>query len=72
MTQIRLVCLNMRMNDSDLIDKLGGTAEVAKLCEVSPAAVSQWRTDGIPRARRMFIKVIRPEAFEDESREKAA
>ncbi len=59
----------MRMDDSNLIDKLGGTAEVAKLCEVSPAAVSQWRTDGIPRARRMFLKVIRPEAFEDENNE---
>lgn len=53
----------MFMNDSELIDELGGTAKVADLCEVSPAAVSQWRRDGIPRARRMYLKVACPDVF---------
>lgn len=60
------------MDDSKLIDKLGGTAKVAKLCEVSRAAVSQWRNDGIPRARLMFIKVVRPDVFARLKRKKVA
>ena len=49
------------MNDSELIDKAGGTSEVAKLCEVSSPAVSQWRTDGIPKAQRKFLALARPD-----------
>ena len=51
------------MNDSQLIDALGGTAKVAVLCKVSMAAVSQWRDDGIPSARRMFLELARPDVF---------
>ena len=51
------------MNDSQLIDALGGTAKVAALCKVSMAAVSQWRDDGIPGARRMFLELARPDIF---------
>ena len=51
------------MNDSQLIDALGGTAKVAALCKVSMAAVSQWRDDGIPSARRMFLELARPDIF---------
>jgi DNA-binding transcriptional regulator YdaS (Cro superfamily) len=49
------------MTDSELIDQAGGTSEVAKLCEVSPPAVSQWRTDGIPKAQRKFLALARPD-----------
>jgi hypothetical protein len=51
------------MNPSQIIDALGGTAKVARLCEVEPAAVSQWRNDGIPNARLMFLKLARPDVF---------
>jgi phage terminase Nu1 subunit (DNA packaging protein) len=51
------------MNDSQLIDAMGGTAKVAALCKVSMAAVSQWRDDGIPEARRMFLELARPDVF---------
>lgn len=51
------------MNDSDIIDKLGGTGEVANMCAVTPQAVSQWRDDGIPAARRMYLKLLRPDVF---------
>lgn len=44
-----------------LIDKLGGTAEVARLCRVSSQAVSKWRREGIPEARRMYLLAIRPD-----------
>lgn len=53
------------MTSSDLIDALGGTSEVAGLCEVTTGAVSQWRNDGIPQARLMYLRVIRPDVFEE-------
>ena len=53
------------MSDSDLIDKLGGPSAVAKLLEVTPQAVSQWRDKGIPRARMMYLRLIRPDLFQD-------
>jgi hypothetical protein len=53
------------MNNSSVIDKLGGTNEVARICGVTPQAVSQWRTDGIPSARKMYLQLLKPEAFAD-------
>lgn len=53
------------MTDSEIIDALGGTSAVADLCEVTTGAVSQWRQDGIPRARLLFFKAIRPDLFEN-------
>jgi hypothetical protein len=51
------------MDDGQIIDSLGGNGAVAKLCEVTPQAVWQWRRDGIPRARLLYLRAIRPEAF---------
>lgn len=51
------------MTASELIDLLGGTAEVARLCEVQPPSVSEWRHKGIPKARLMFLKLARPDVF---------
>lgn len=53
--------------DSELIDLLGGPAEVARLCRVTTAAVSQWKSDGIPEARRMYLELLRPEIFADKA-----
>lgn len=52
------------MNPSEIIDALGGTFRVAELCEVQPPSVSDWRKNGIPRARMMFLRLARPEVFE--------
>lgn len=49
--------------DSEIIDALGGTTEVARICEIKPPSVSQWRFDGIPKARRQYLELLRPEAF---------
>ena len=49
--------------DSAVIDALGGTTATAKICEVEPQAVSQWRASGIPRARLMYLKLAHPKAF---------
>lgn len=52
------------MNANSIIDRLGGTGEVARLCAVTKGAVSQWRAGGIPKARLMFLKLARPDVFE--------
>lgn len=49
--------------DSEIIDLLGGTTAVAKLCEIKAGSVSEWRRKGIPRARVLYLRVIRPDAF---------
>lgn len=43
------------MNDSELIDALGGTFRVAARVGVRPASVSGWRVDGIPELRRIEL-----------------
>lgn len=47
----------------EIIDALGGTNEVARLCEVRPPSVSDWRHLGIPKARLMFLRLAKPEVF---------
>lgn len=63
------------MDSEKIIADLGGPSEVARLCEVEPQAVSQWfgvdkktgEKRNIPKARLMYLKVIRPDVFEDKS-----
>lgn len=50
--------------DSELIDRLGGTSEVARLCQIKPPSVSEWRSNGIPQARRLYLQLLRPDVFE--------
>jgi hypothetical protein len=52
------------MTDSKIIDELGGTSAVAKLFEINPASVSEWRIKGIPKARRQTLKLMRPDLFQ--------
>jgi hypothetical protein len=54
------------MEPGKVIDHLGGTKAVAELCETSESAVSQWRTNGIPKPRLMFLKLARPDLFSSE------
>lgn len=54
----------MDINANTVIDSLGGTGATARLCNISPGAVSQWRHDGIPAARLMYLKLARPDVFE--------
>lgn len=60
------------MDHSKVIDELGGTAKVAALCEVSMAAVSQWREVGIPKSRLMYLRLARPDVFTQPKRAKPA
>ncbi|MNL41006.1 hypothetical protein D3C87_1633910 [compost metagenome] len=49
--------------DSEIIDRLGGTTEVARICQIKPPSVSEWRATGIPSARRQYLALLRPDAF---------
>jgi hypothetical protein len=51
------------MDANKIIDDIGGTVATALLCEVTPQAVSQWREEGIPAARLMFLRLARPSIF---------
>lgn len=48
---------------SEIIDAFGGTAAVARLCEISDGAVSQWRRNGIPKAQLRFLRRDQPDVF---------
>lgn len=48
----------------EIIDALGGTSEVARLCEIQPPSVSEWRRRGIPKAQLKFLRLARPDVFE--------
>lgn len=47
-----------------VIDRLGGTSAVARICECKPPSVHEWRINGIPKPRLQFLRVAYPEAFE--------
>lgn len=49
---------------SQVIDRMGGSTEVARLCRIRPQAVSQWRRYGIPQAREDFLRLLKPKAFD--------
>jgi hypothetical protein len=49
------------MKPDFFLDQLGGTTEVARLCHCTPQAVSQWRAEGIPIARLLHLKLLRPD-----------
>jgi hypothetical protein len=48
---------------STLIDALGGNKKVAKTCEITEQAVSQWRKKGIPKPWQKFFKQRNPKVF---------
>lgn len=55
--------MNVNHADSEIIDALGGTVEVSRICEVKSPSVSEWRKTGIPRARRQYLQLLRPDIF---------
>ncbi|XQA72093.1 hypothetical protein ACM9XA_11380 [Xanthomonas sacchari] len=46
-----------------LVDALGGSVAVSKLCGVTHPAVSQWKRSGIPKGWLMFFREKFPEHF---------
>lgn len=56
--------LQMDQIANTVIDRLGGTSAVAKICEIKPPSVHEWRENGIPKARLQFLRLAYPQAFE--------
>ena len=46
-----------------VIDELGGTSVVARMCDIKPPSVSEWRNSGIPKPWEMYLKCLRPGLF---------
>ena len=59
-------------NPTQVIDALGGTNAVARLCEIAPASVSDWKKKGIPKARLMYLKLAMPKVFRDLAKQSKA
>ena len=47
-----------------VIDKLGGTCAVARMCDIKPPSVTEWRTAGIPKPWLKYFMCVRPDLFE--------
>jgi len=45
----------LKLTDTAIIDLLGGTAKVARMCRVDSAAVSNWKIRGIPADKYMLL-----------------
>lgn len=43
-----------------VIEELGGTIEVSKLCQLKPPSVSYWKEAGIPRPWELFLRARFP------------
>jgi len=59
----------LNLYHSAIIDAFGGTSKLAKICRIDPAAVCQWRTNGIPEYRMDYFKLLRPDIFVDVAQE---
>ncbi len=58
--------------DAEIIDRLGGPAEVARLCGITDRRnVANWKARGIPDGWRKYLEVTQPRGFVP-TREKSA
>jgi hypothetical protein len=57
--------MTKELTPDEIIDALGGTSEVARLCEIQPPSVSEWRRNGIPKAQLKFLRLAHPQIFEE-------
>jgi hypothetical protein len=46
------------MENNEIINLLGGTSKVSRMCGVTAAAVCQWRKKGIPKDRLIFVAAL--------------
>lgn len=60
------------LSDSQIIDAMGGSAAVARICRVRSPAVSYWRREGIPDYRKQYLATLRPDLFPNETPAAAA
>lgn len=53
----------MDKDANTIIDALGGTSKVAEKCDLTVGAISQWRTNGIPKPWKKYLTAEFPEVF---------
>lgn len=53
----------MNVAATEIIDRLGGTAKVSRIFGLSMPSVSDWKRDGIPHARVMFLRAAHRKAL---------
>jgi len=44
-----------KITESTMIELLGGTNKVARMCKVASTAVTQWRKNGIPHGKLILL-----------------
>jgi DNA-binding transcriptional regulator YdaS (Cro superfamily) len=47
--------MNLKITENAMLDLLGGTAKVARMCKCDSATVSTWRKRGIPHGQLLFL-----------------
>jgi DNA-binding transcriptional regulator YdaS (Cro superfamily) len=47
--------MTLKLTENAMLDLLGGTAKVAKMCKCDNATVSSWRKRGIPHGQLLFL-----------------
>jgi hypothetical protein len=47
--------MSLKLTESAMIDLLGGTAKVSRMCKCDPATISTWRIRGIPHGQLLFL-----------------
>jgi DNA-binding transcriptional regulator YdaS (Cro superfamily) len=47
--------MGLKITENAMLDLLGGTAKVAKMCKCDNATVSSWRKRGIPHGQLLFL-----------------
>jgi DNA-binding transcriptional regulator YdaS (Cro superfamily) len=47
--------MTLQLTTDQIINLLGGTSRVAKMCNVAPAAVAQWKDSTIPSGRMIYL-----------------
>jgi hypothetical protein len=45
----------LKLTENAMLDLLGGTAKVARMCSCDNATVSSWRKRGIPHGQLLFL-----------------
>ena len=45
----------LKLTESAMIDLLGGTNRVSRMCKVASTAVTQWRKNGIPHGKLIML-----------------
>lgn len=53
----------MKLDPNIVIDRLGGVCAAARFFEIEPPSICDWRENGVPKARGMYLKLARPDVF---------